>query len=299
MHPRAFVSTCLLLLALAGGGCDRVGAPGPPEDAADAAGAAPALALYRREILFLPQDSGGSAAALAAQVRPAENRALRSTHAWLRRGGEWTPLLQDQWDAAPLRQPWRILPHGTLRVLVEDGGELESFIFGRAADATRLNPGPLAAEWTSGPEARVLLREGELLVGGTGAPGLVLDVELGAPALPAARIGAALFLVDSAGAAVAAVRLPEGGLRLLSFAGPLPEEDADVRLEREGAGWRLTGAEGGEVLGQLEPVGDAPPPDSAPDPHALPTRPPLAVSGWVVSEGTRRSVRGLLFGEAP
>ena len=298
MHPRAFVSRCLLLLALAGGGCDRVGAPGPPEDAVDAAGAAPALALYRREILFLSQDDEGNAAALASQVRPAENRARRSTHAWLRRTGEWTPLLQDQWDAAPLRQPWRILPHGTLRVLVEDGGELESFIFGRAADATRLNPGPLAAEWTSGPEARVLLREGELLVGGTGAPGLVLDVELGAPTLPAGRIGAALFLVDTAGAAVAAVRLPEGGLRLLSFGGALPEE-AGVRLERAGAGWRLTEAEGGEVLGQLDPVGDAAAADSVVDPHALPTRPPVAVSGWVVAAGTRRSVHGLLFGEGP
>ncbi|HUH11653.1 MAG TPA: hypothetical protein VMK65_01030 [Longimicrobiales bacterium] len=287
----------LTLLAL--GACERASAPGTAEAGGEEEPAAPALALYRRELLFLPAGEEGGAVVLTAQVRPAADRALRGTHAWLRRGGEWTPLLQDQWEAAPLRQPWRILPHGTLRVLVEDGGELESLIFGRAADAPRLNQGPVSGEWTSGPQARVLLREGELLAGAAAAPGLVLDVELGATALPATPMGAALFLIDGDGTAVAALRLPEGELRLLTFAGALAEEEALVRLERAGAGWRLVDAEGGDVLAELQGDRAAADPDTVADPHALPTRPPATVRGWLRNEEGRRDVRGLLLGEAP
>lgn len=308
MHLRAFDPCRLLLLALlALGACEGDSIPGAAPGGEEDEASAPALALYGREVLFLPRGGEGGSLALAAQVRPDDDRALRGTHAWLRRGDEWSALLQDQWEAAPLRQPWRILPHGSLRVLVEDGGELESLIFGRGADAPRLNPGSLAGEWTSGPMARVLLRQGELLSGGSTSAGLVLDVELGAGALPSERMGTLLFLVDSADAAVAAVRLPEGELRLLTLtlADSGPDEGAPVRLESDAAGWRLVEADGGEVLAELQAEGGGAEleagaePDTVGDPHALPTRPPIAVRGWVADERGRRSVRGLLLGATP
>lgn len=293
----------ILLLALGIGlsACDRGPSPGSDEDPGAAGADAPALALYRRELHFVSEETGRPAVTVLAQVRPLRNRALRSIHAWMSPDTSWSVLALDRWEAAPLRQPWRVLPHGPLRLLVGEGEEIEALVFGRTVSSPRLEPGPLVSEWSAGPEARVLLRDAQLRVGGAVSAGLLLDVELGSMATPAGAVGARAVLTDGEGTTIALVMLPDEGLQGLAFTGPQAESLPIERVSRvEGSRprWRLH-APDGEVVGEL--TASTEPPERAagegdeqPDPVVLPSDPPLRVTGWVRIAAQRREVAGLL-----
>lgn len=288
----------VLLLTTAMAACDRGAPPDSEQGASSVDSEAPALALYRRELSFLAEEGGRPAATVSAQVRPLGNRALRSVQAWMTTDAGWTVLALDRWEAAPLRQPWRVLPHGPLRLLVEDGGDLEALVFGREASSPRLESGPLAGEWNAGADARVLLRGAELRVGATATPGVLVDVELGSMTLPDTVLGTRAVLTDGEGGIVVLVMLPEEGLHALAFRGAQAEVLPLQAVVPEGSTrWRLLSAEE-EVLGELsprderaeEPVAQgAEPADAA----ALAGRPPLQVTGWIRLGGDRRDLVGL------
>lgn len=284
----------------------------------------PVAGPYRRDLLFLAPSPSPLAAAVHSSVRPLGNRTARALSAWTLRDGRWTSLAADEWQAAPVRQPWRLLPHGDVRLVVADGGELEWLVFGRGGSGPRLRPGGVVAEWSQGAGERVVLRRGELRTGQGSSAGTVLDVEAGSAGVGPLPGGARAFFVDSAGGAYALVELPEVGAEGLVFsAGEAGPWEAVALEPAPGAvlGWRLRTAEG-ELVGELrsdepaEAPATAPParagggpapqpgggaagagPETDRPPGVTPLRPPRLVRGWVRTEGGRREVVGLVAPE--
>jgi hypothetical protein len=137
----------------------------------------------------------------------------RLSHAamgWLARAGEWSPVVDTAWQLEPVYEPWRLLPHGALRLLVDNGGNLEALVYGHDAQEVRLVPGRLLSSYpSSGTE--LVLHSAELKTDAGRVTGALLDTRVGGwhglPPQPANQViesrlvflsdGAELFLVFS------------------------------------------------------------------------------------------------------
>src|SRR5690606_18052004 len=116
-------------------------------------------------------------------------------------------LLDTVWRMPPIREPWRPMPHGSLRILVDRDGEVEALVAGTGVDEVRLLPGRPLDNWVS-PDAELVYSRAELRVAGIAYEGALLDTRFGArqgrPPLPAdATHPAQLFVTDGAGAVFA------------------------------------------------------------------------------------------------
>lgn len=161
------------------------GEPAPPEAAtdpvADSAPVAPAIVRsFERDVVFLTTARDTTLLVpwlLEATSRP--DGVDRTARAWLLRGGDWEPFLDQHWSTPPTRVPWRILPVGPLHLVVGPDEALERLIFDAAPRELEVALDEPLVEWTGRQGEVFRILEGGLLLGGRRSSGVVLDLSRG------------------------------------------------------------------------------------------------------------------------
>ena len=311
----------LLLLASLSAACEG-GAPWADEEEAPTATARPdfgATAAYDRRMTFLgPGDALPTAAILDFQTLSDSAGVRRGARARVVDGEEWIGLMDEAWEMAPMREPWRLVPHAPLRLLVSDAGELTALELMGDVEA-RLEPGPVLDEHAPDAGTRLVLRQATMVVDGTPHAGVLLDAQLGrsvgagflprttddtlaAPVSPTARPGTEALLLDASGWYLVVASSAHGQVAWVHNAGR-GEARAGLRLEPaemetfvEGAvevpiAWRVLGP-GGEVAGEL--TGEASDRSVLAGPGDVTALGYVLVSGWIEDRSARRQVFGLV-----
>lgn len=188
---RAVHRSILLALVLLAPACEN----GPPwaggnapitEDETPDLGAA----AYDRRLLFLAPDDAGPRAAVFDFVILSDSLGIRRGVRARVVDGDWRPLMDAGWEMEPMREPWRLVPHGPLTLVVGETGDLGAVI--HRDSATRLEIGPVLAEHSPDVSTQLVLRGARLVQGDETVSGVLLDAQLGRAVSPAAvpRAGA-------------------------------------------------------------------------------------------------------------
>lgn len=168
----------LALLAAACGGPEEEPAA---EQAAEGPGDAAASfrgRIYERNVVFMAL-SGDSAFVvpwlMSGQTQPGGVR--RVTRGLLARGSTWEEFYEEAWESPPTRTPWRILPHGSLRLLMGEGDALEGIIYAEGQRQLELEvPGGSLMEWTGTGGQVFRVFEGAAYLSDQRLQGLILDM---------------------------------------------------------------------------------------------------------------------------
>lgn len=201
---RATLLAAMLLTA-----CDdaRIGG-----DSGDADGET-TRATYTREMIFVADDA--TAAALLDFSAVDVGRAVRRRAiGWAEAGSGWTPLYDLNWQGSPVRQSWRLVPQGPLRLRVGLNGEVEAVLVREGnEDLAALEHGDFVAAWAPHPAAQIVLREAALGLGAEPIAGWLIDARFGVTAAAEAQeeqLAPGERVDDDAGDAVAsAAELPQ------------------------------------------------------------------------------------------
>jgi hypothetical protein len=278
-------------------------------------------AAYERRLIFLgPGQQLPSAAIVDFSAVSDSVGVRRGVRVRLADGNDWSRLMDAGWEMERMREPWRLVPHGPLRLVVGEGGELGAVVF-RGETEVRLEPGATLAELSTDPGLQLVLRQGRLALAGDLVPGILLDAQLGRSldadasrraraaqrqgpsaghATQAARVGAEALLVGEGGFSVVFAGHGEG-----QFAWLRQGQRDDVRrgARLAAVGWELD-ADGFRVPNAWEVVGpddlsgelaaeavDGVDVSDATDVEGLGY---AIVTGWVVDGGVHRDVYGLV-----
>jgi hypothetical protein len=277
-------------------------------------------AAYERRFFFLGPGQRLPTAAMLDFVALSDSLGLRQgVRARLADGTDWMRLLDAGWQMDRMREPWRLVPHGPLALIVGDGGELNALVI-RGDMEVRIEPGPTVAEFSPDRGTQLVLRQGRLALGAELVHGVLLDAQLGraldpsvsrdagheesavdddGDATPAARPGAEGLLLGANGfhlvfATAAAGRIAwihEDGRDDVRRGAQLQAvgwERVDEAVQVPNA-WRIVG---GGLDGQLtaevvDGAGLAAMTDAEGIGYAI-------VTGWVEDRGDRREVYGLV-----
>lgn len=134
--------------------------------------------IYERNFVFTAL-SGDSAFVvpwlITAQTRP--GGVDRRARGFFARGSTWENFFDQSWETPPSRAPWRILPHGSLRLVVGDGEVVEGVIFSEGPRQLELElSGGALMEWTGTRGQIYRLLEGAAYLSDQRVGGLVLDM---------------------------------------------------------------------------------------------------------------------------
>jgi len=140
-------------------GCGE-SAPQPP---AEPQGSDPATAIgsglapsYERNFVFA--GFAGDSILLVPWIMRTFSRpdsVVREAHGWLGRRGTWDAFHSDHWTTPPTRAPSRILPHGALRLLVQQDDVIDGILFGDGGRRLELAMGEVEASW-GGPRGETI-----------------------------------------------------------------------------------------------------------------------------------------------
>ncbi len=136
---------------------------------------APGLVI-ERGVVFLGSVGDSSLTVLwlfTAHTRPGV--VDRTARAWLARGGAWEPFLEERWETAPTRVPWRVHPHGRLRLVIGAGETLEALVFSEGLRRLEVAIGGPRVEWNGSQGETFLVADGAAVLAEQRIPGLVLD----------------------------------------------------------------------------------------------------------------------------
>ncbi|MFW6331168.1 MAG: hypothetical protein ACOC3J_05525 [Gemmatimonadota bacterium] len=179
---RSITPIAVLVLAMFAG-CEN-GAPWPPghqETAAEPRRDFGPSAAYERRLVYLgPGPELPTAAVFDFSALTDSTGVRRALRARLFDGQGWTSLVDQSWRMERMRDPWRIVPHGDLSMIVGDAGELGALVH-RGEPVVRLAPGSRLAEASPGAGTQLVLREAMLLAGDSTGSGLLLDAQVGRP----------------------------------------------------------------------------------------------------------------------
>lgn len=134
--------------------------------------------IYERNLVFTTLT--GDSAFLVPWMLSAETlpgSVHRHARGLLARGGGWDAFFDKTFETPPTRTPWRILPHGAMRILVGEGDALESLVYaeGQRQLEVEMVGAPLV-EWTGARGQTFRLVEGAVHLLDQRVPGLVLDM---------------------------------------------------------------------------------------------------------------------------
>lgn len=178
MRRTRFPAPALVAAALAACGAPQ-GEPEPtPEAAPEVTAGNFRGRAYERNFVFTT--ISGDSAFMVPWLMSAQTRAggvQRRARGLLARGLNWDAFFDQRWDTPPTRTPWRILPHGSLRLVVGDGEAVESVIFaeGQRQLELDLGGGPLM-EWTGMRGQVYRLIDGAAYLSDQRIPGVILDM---------------------------------------------------------------------------------------------------------------------------
>lgn len=286
-------------------------------------------AAYNRRLLFLgPGNDLPTTAIFDFTVLSDSVGIRRGVRARVLDDAGWHTLMDAGWEMEPMREPWRLVPHGPLTMVVSDAGDLAALIH-RDSLTTRLQIGPTLAEHSPDVSTQLVLRGARLALDGEAVSGVLLDAQLGRsvnpalvtrsaavvarrptrpadsamatpPATPIARAGAEALLLDDEGYYAVFAAAASGDLAWVRSAG---RDDVweGARLEptassRDAAdarptAWRIV-SPAGELTGEL--VARSADRILLEEPGDLQTLAYVLVSGWVEDRAVRREVFGLL-----
>lgn len=319
----------LTLLVLAAGACEN----GPPwaRDGRDSTGQATPdfgpTAAYNRRFIFLGPGAELPTAAIFDFVALSDSIGIRrGLRARVVNGVSWRTLDDEGWEMAPMREPWRIVPHGPFTLTVSENGDLVALIH-RDSVTTRLSLGATIAEHSPDVGTQLVLRSARLAVDDENVPGVLLDSQLGravnprlvqrdldAPGdsaaaegarvtpTPIARPGAEALLLNNGGFYVVLATGADGPFGWVRNAGR-DDVRAGARLEpiawttdettgaQTPSAWRIVSSDG-VISGELTTESTDPVAlDGVGDLEALSYE---LVSGWVEDRSVRRDVFGLV-----
>lgn len=184
---RAVQTTILVLLTLAVASCEN-GPPWSETGAPETGEVAPDFgptAAYDRRLVFVGAGDTLPTAAVFDFVTLSDSIGIRrGVRARVLDGGRWRALLDDGWEMEPMREPWRLVPHGPLTLLVTGAGDLGSLLH-RDSVTTRLQLGATLAEHSPDVGTQLVLRSARLLLDDDSVPGILLDAQLGRTVNPA------------------------------------------------------------------------------------------------------------------
>lgn len=284
----------LLLFLMAGliTGCTR---GDDPESNGRRAAGGPTASYARRMIFIGGAESAPTIVVFDHSVQAGAAEEERSAGLWRSAEGGWQSLLDLRWSNAPIREPWRLVPYGPFRIMVDDAGEVEALRGrGAAGDFMLARIGALG-EWNRDDPILYRIDLGEWSFGPDSIAGLLVDIHPGTSPAESAAAPAELILTDGA------------EFRLVATADALTETapPGELWLQRGGrteilgpmtvardtlpdsAGWRID-ARDGELQGELLPQG-APLMLGGPERTAL-----LALRGWIEFRGERLEVFGIM-----
>lgn len=180
----------VLILALLLVACERSG----PGGTADDPGRDPDLARpasYERRFAFV---AGAQAAPIVAFYDFATLydgvRILRTARGWFREDQRWNAFLNETWASDPIRAPWRLVPHGTFRIVAGEDEDVDVLIQRGAQSETRLEAGTPLAVASPDHGVQLGLRLAELQVGAERFAGAVLDAQIARVPAPEHRLRA-------------------------------------------------------------------------------------------------------------
>lgn len=176
MTRRAWAAA--LLVAGASGACGR-GEPPPPQGSQATESPTPGNfrgRVYERSFVFTAPDTDTAFTVpmlFTAATRP--GGVDRTARGWLRRGTTWDAFHQERWEGPPNRAPWRLLPHGSLRLVVGEQDAIETILFEEGPRALELEFGDVLTEWTGAGGEVFRLQRSALYLSDQRIPGVVLD----------------------------------------------------------------------------------------------------------------------------
>lgn len=104
---------------------------------------------------------------------------LRRIRGWVARGGAWESFADEEWRGPPSRTPWRVVPRGPVRLVVGDGGAIETVIFRDPPRLLELDLGEELVEWTGTDGSTFHLEGSSALLGSRSFEGVTLDLARG------------------------------------------------------------------------------------------------------------------------
>jgi len=135
---------------------------------------------YERHIVFLTFQGDSTLLvpwSFTARTRP--DGVERRARGWLARGNSWDPFFSEEWKDPPNAAPWRVLPHGPLRLIVGLGDALETIIFQEGTRNLEITLGELLVEWSGQRAQGYRVHEASVLLGDRRVEGYLLDMTRG------------------------------------------------------------------------------------------------------------------------
>jgi len=292
MRRLTYILTLALLTACGGGDAARDSGRG------ERGGEHRPAAAYGRRFLLLSGDREAPfTAVFDFSALDGPNEIRRGAGAWYARGAEWTRLFQHAWTTEPIREPWRLVPYGPIRLIVGDGEEIETLVHRAEPGAFRLSPSGPLAEWSMNDGAQLRLRHAELLLGDARITGILLDLQTAVPDRYDGALGLA-FLTDGVGLHLVIAR--DSSIHAPAWLWQGAEnvswdavEISTLAADTAGPGWRITEPRD-ELTGELRVVGSELV-LTYPDEALAPTARVSLVDGWLeVRGGERQRVFGVV-----
>jgi hypothetical protein len=151
---RAALFVCALTVACGDG------TPNPPaqptRSGVDSVGEGTETSTYEQDFVFASV-SGDSVFLVPWIIRNTArpDSVIREARGWLARSGTWEGFFADRWATPPTRAPARVLPHGDLQLLVQDGDAVDRIIFEEGARRLELALGEVRMSW-GGPRGEAI-----------------------------------------------------------------------------------------------------------------------------------------------
>jgi len=136
--------------------------------------------FYERDFVFTTLEGDSTFLVpwlISTRTRP--GGVEREAHGFLARSGTWEEFYSEQWETPQSRAPWRIIPHGSLRIVVGEGDAIDGILFEQGSRNLELEMDNVLQEWT-GPRGETFrVQKAAAYLAGRRLDGLVLDVARG------------------------------------------------------------------------------------------------------------------------
>lgn len=176
MRLRSAAVLAMLVVATACGDAAPEPRARPTDEDASAAGEG-AGRTYDRHFVFMSFE-GDSAFVVPWIMRTVERPEglERQAHGWLDRGGRWEAFYAESWETPLTRAPARILPHGSLKLIVRENDVVDGIVFEEGPRRLELALGGSRAIWTGPRGGTVELTDGAAYLADQRVDGVVLHM---------------------------------------------------------------------------------------------------------------------------